>query len=59
MRMKLFARVLPVDIPLHSLSGTDSVGEHEQGQIDEKIFFLKIHTKASRTKPPFHIQCLT
>lgn len=38
-RMKVFARVLPVDIPLHSLSGTDSVGEHEQGQIDEKIFF--------------------
>lgn len=35
-RMKVFAGVLPVDIPLCSLSVTDSVGEHEKGQIDEK-----------------------
>lgn len=35
-KMKLFPRVLPVDIPLRSLSNTDSVCEQKQGQIDEK-----------------------
>lgn len=51
--MELFPRVLPVDIPLRSLSITHCVCQHEQGQIDVKKKSLKIHRKASGTECSF------
>lgn len=53
-KMKLFPRVLPVDIPLRSLSITDSANISKA-----KLMRKKKSLKPAGPVVPFYIQCST